>query len=41
MELIEGIKKNKRIKIIEVEKMWEIGTPQDLEKFLSEYDGFI
>lgn len=37
----QAIKKNKRIKISEVEKMWGIGTPEDLESFLSEYDGFI
>jgi dTDP-glucose pyrophosphorylase len=37
----QAIEKNKRIKISEVEKMWGIGTPEDLESFLSEYDGFI
>ena len=37
----QAIEKNKRIKISEVEKMWGIGTPEDLESFLSEYDGLI
>tara|TARA_Y100000996_G_C22530865_1_gene646396 strand:- start:198 stop:1577 length:1380 start_codon:yes stop_codon:yes gene_type:complete len=37
----QAIEKNKKIKISEVEKMWGIGTPEDLESFLSEYDGFI
>lgn len=37
----QAIEKNKKIKISEVEKMWGIGTPEDLENFLAEYDGFI
>ena len=32
----EAIADNKRITIGEVEKMWGIGTPEDLENFLSE-----
>jgi hypothetical protein len=32
----EAISDNKRITIGEVEKMWGIGTPEDLESFLSE-----
>ena len=37
----QAIENNKRIVINEVEKMWGIGTPEDLESFLSEYDGLI
>ena len=37
----QAIERNKKIKISEVEKMWGIGTPEDLENFLAEYDGFI
>ena len=32
----EAIADNKRITIVEIEKMWGIGTPEDLEYFLSE-----
>ena len=32
----EAISDKKRITIGEVEKMWGIGTPEDLENFLSE-----
>lgn len=37
----QAIENNKRIVINKVEKMWGIGTPEDLESFLSEYDGLI
>lgn len=34
----EAIKDHKRFKIKEVEKMWGLGTPEDLEIFLKEYN---
>tara|TARA_B100000902_G_scaffold241637_1_gene228860 strand:+ start:8541 stop:9920 length:1380 start_codon:yes stop_codon:yes gene_type:complete len=37
----QAIESNKRIVINEVDKMWGIGTPEDLDSFLSEYDGLI
>ena len=39
--IINIILKDKNERIFNVEKMWGIGTPEDLESFLSEYDGFI
>lgn len=37
----QAIEKGKRIVINEVEKMWGIGTPEDLESFLADYEGVI
>jgi hypothetical protein len=33
----EAIKDNKKIKIKEIEKMWGIGTPEDLLYFLNNH----
>ena len=33
----EAIKKNKIIKISEIEEMWGLGTPQDLQNFIQNY----
>ena len=33
----EGIKAGKKFVINEIDKMWGIGTPEDLENFLREY----
>ena len=33
----EAIKKNKIIKISEIEEMWGLGTPQDLQNFTKNY----
>jgi len=35
----EAIKDNKKIRIKEIEKMWGIGTPEDLNYFLENYKG--
>lgn len=37
----QALEKNKVIKTAEVEKMWGIGTPEDLEMFLYEFKGSI
>jgi len=31
------LKKNKKIKIYEIEEMWGMGTPQDLQNFLQNF----
>ena len=33
----EAIKKNKKILIEEIDKMWGLGTPEDLNYFISNY----
>ena len=33
----QGIEKGKKFIINEIDKMWGIGTPEDLENFLREY----
>ena len=33
----EALKDNKNVIIHEIEKMWGIGTPEDLESFLEDY----
>lgn len=37
----EAIGDGKKIKVFQCEKMWGIGTPEDLETFLSEYKGVV
>lgn len=37
----EAIQDNKKIRVKEVKKMWGIGTPEDLNVFLSDYHGSI
>lgn len=34
----EAIKDNKKVKIFNIEKMWGLGTPEDLEFFIKNYD---
>jgi len=34
----EAIKDNKKIKTFNIEKMWGLGTPEDLEYFLKNYE---
>jgi len=34
----ESVGKNQKIMINDIEKMWGIGTPEDLDNFLNEYD---
>ena len=34
----EAIKDNKKIKIFNIEKMWGLGTPEDLQHFLKNYE---
>lgn len=34
----EAIKDNKKIKIFEIQKMWGLGTPEDLQYFLKNYE---
>jgi beta-phosphoglucomutase-like phosphatase (HAD superfamily)/dTDP-glucose pyrophosphorylase len=34
-----AIKDNKKFKIKEIKKMWGLGTPEDLEYFINNYDG--
>ena len=31
----EAIRDGKKVKIFDVEKMWGLGTPEDLDRFLS------
>ena len=33
----EAIADNKKIKIFPIEKMWGLGTPEDLKRFVKEY----
>jgi hypothetical protein len=37
----QAIEKNMRIITSDIEKMWGIGTPEDLDNFLMEYNGHI
>ena len=32
----EAIENNKKIKIFEIEKMWGLGTPEDLKRYIDE-----
>jgi hypothetical protein len=34
----EAIQDNKKIKVYNIDKMWGLGTPEDLEYFLKNYE---